>query len=104
MIFRMSMMAEEAEDILRLGDDSYEFDGLVLLDEISELLNIEFDEPEEDTIGGFVFGLLGRKPEEGDRVVTGGWRFEVTEAEGFRVTRVKATMLQEDGTAVQADE
>lgn len=48
---------EEAEDILRLGDDSYEFDGLVLLDEISELLNIEFDEPEEDTIGGFVFGL-----------------------------------------------
>ena len=28
---------EEAEDILRLGDDSYEFDGLVLLDEISEL-------------------------------------------------------------------
>ena len=59
---------------------------------------------EEDTIGGFVFGLLGRKPEEGDRVVTGGWRFEVTEAEGFRVTRVKATMLQEDGTAVQADE
>ena len=74
---------EEAEDILRLGDDSYEFDGLVLLDEISELLNIEFDEPEEDTIGGFVFGLLGRKPEEGDRVVTGGWRFEVTEAEGF---------------------
>ena len=95
---------EEAEDILRLGDDSYEFDGLVLLDEISELLNIEFDEPEEDTIGGFVFGLLGRKPEEGDRVVTGGWRFEVTEAEGFRVTRVKATRLQEDGTAVQADE
>ena len=95
---------EEAEDILRLGDDSYEFDGLVLLDEISELLNIEFDEPEEDTIGGFVFGLLGRKPEEGDRVVTGSWRFEVTEAVGFRVTRVKATRLQEDGTAVQADE
>ena len=102
--FKILHDGEEAEDILRLGDDSYEFDGLVLLDEISELLNIEFDEPEEDTIGGFVFGLLGRKPEEGDRVVTGGWRFEVTEAEGFRVTRVKATRLQEDGTAVQADE
>ena len=95
---------EETADILRLGDDSYEFDGLVLLDEISELLNIEFDEPEEDTIGGFVFGLLGRKPEEGDRVVTDGWRFEVTEAEGFRVTRVKATRLTEDGAAAETDE
>lgn len=96
--------AEEAEEIVRLGDDAYEFDGLVLLDEVSELLNIEFDEPEEDTIGGFVFGLLGRKPEKGDKVVTDGWRFEVIEAEGFRVTRVKTTRLPEDGTTEKVNE
>lgn len=55
---------EEAEDILRLGDDSYEFDGLVLLDEISELLNIEFDEPEEDTIGGLSSDFWGVSPKK----------------------------------------
>ncbi len=96
--------ADEVEEILRLGDDAYEFDGLVLLDEVSGLLHIEFEEPEEDTIGGFVFGLLGRKPEEGDKVAAGGWRFEVMEAEGFRVTRVKATRLPEDGTAAKNNE
>lgn len=95
---------EEADDIIRLTDDTYEFEGLVLLDEVSELLHIEFDEPEEDTIGGFVFGLLGRKPEEGDQVVTSGWRFEVMEAEGFRVTRVKATRLPADGAAAETNE
>lgn len=96
--------AEEAADILRISEDVYEFDGLILLDEVSELLHIEFDEPEEDTIGGFVFGLLGRKPEEGDRIVTGGWRFEVMEAEGFRVTRVKISRLPEDGTVEETNE
>ena len=50
---------QEEPDISRLPDGSYEFDGLVLLDDVSDILNIEFDEPEEDTIGGFVFGLLG---------------------------------------------
>ncbi len=91
--------AEEAADILQLDENTYEFDGLVLLDEISELLNIKFNEPEEDTIGGFVFGLLGRKPETGDKIFADGWCFEVMEAEGFRVTRVKASKLQEDGNA-----
>ena len=72
-----------------MPDGSYEFDGLVLLDDISEILNIEFDEPEEDTIGGFVFGLLGRRPEVGDIVMVGEFKLEVLSSTGFRVERVK---------------
>ena len=77
-------------DIVKLPQDEYEFDGLVLLDEVAELLNIDFDEPEEDTIGGYIFGLLGRKPECGDAIVSHGYRFEVLAAAGFRILRVKA--------------
>ena len=57
---------------------------------MAELLNIDFDEPEEDTIGGYIFGLLGRKPECGDAIVSHGYRFEVLAAAGFRILRVKA--------------
>ena len=32
------------------------------LDEVSETMGIQFDDPEEDTIGGYVFGLIGRQP------------------------------------------
>lgn len=81
---------DEPEDIVKLSGGGYEFDGMVLLDEITDILQIEFDDPEEDTIGGYVFGMLGRKPEVGDSVQTGGWRFTVLQAEGFRVLRVKA--------------
>lgn len=58
--------AQEPPDVLQLPNGSIEFDGMVLLDDVAEQLPIAFDDPEEDTIGGYVFGLLGRKP--------GDWR------------------------------
>ena len=88
---------QEEPDISRLPDGSYEFDGLVLLDDVSDILNIEFDEPEEDTIGGFVFGLLGRRPEVGDIVAAEGFKFEVLRAAGFRVERVKVIHFAPEG-------
>ena len=80
---------EEAE-MTRLPDGSYEFDGLVLLDEAKELLQIDLPEQEEDTLGGFVFGLLGRRPEIGDKVNIGDYSFEVLRTKGFRVVRLRA--------------
>ncbi len=86
--------AGEPEDIVELSKNEYEFDGLVLLDEVSEMLQIEFNDPEEDTIGGYIFGLLGRKPEIGDNVQVDNCTFTVIAAEGFRVLRVKAVVAE----------
>jgi putative hemolysin len=43
--------------------------------------------PEEDytTVGGYVFGMLGRLPIAGDRVTGGGATFVVKEMEGRRI-------------------
>ena len=68
--------------------------GRVLLDDITELLNIRLEEPDEDTIGGYIFGILGRRPEVGDNVHIGGYRFTVLRVNGFRVVRVKAVPLE----------
>ncbi|HMC55045.1 MAG TPA: hemolysin family protein, partial [Gemmatimonadaceae bacterium] len=45
------------------------------------------DVPDEDytTIGGFVFGVLGRLPAVGDRITAGGAVFTVREMEGRRI-------------------
>jgi CBS domain containing-hemolysin-like protein len=83
-------------DVVHLPDGSYEFDGLVLLDEVSELLNVDFEEPEEDTIGGYIFGILGRRPERGDKVTSHGYKFEVLQATGFRIMRIKAEKAPEE--------
>lgn len=84
---------EEEIDIQRLADHVFEFDGRVLLEEVLALLQIELDEHEEDTVGGYIFGLLGRRPEIGDVVNIGDYRFEVLKIKGFRIVRVKAVPL-----------
>jgi len=38
-----------------------------------------------------LLALLKRLPSPGDRIVFGGWRFEVAEMDGRRVSRVSAT-------------
>ncbi|WP_425061279.1 hemolysin family protein [Sporomusa carbonis] len=80
-------------EIQRLPDGSYEFDGRVLLDDVTELLNIRLEDHEEDTLGGYVFGMLGRRPETGDKVSIGDYSFEVLRVNGFRIVRVKAVPL-----------
>lgn len=86
--------AEEPDDVVLRTDGSYEFDGMVLLDDISELLGIDFGEAEEVTIGGYVFGLLGRKPEPGDSVLVGSYAFKVLQTDGFRIVRLLAAKVQ----------
>ena len=38
-----------------------------------------------------ILALLRRVPQAGDRIVFGGWLFEVTEMDGRRVERVRAS-------------
>lgn len=84
---------EEQIEIQRLPNGSYEFDGRVLLDDVAELLHLHLEEHEEDTIGGYIFGLLGRRPEVDDKLAIGNYNFSVLEVNGFRVVRVHAEPL-----------
>jgi len=81
----------EAEqlDIQKLGEDEYILNGRVLLEEVSEMLEIELEEDTVSTIGGYVFSRIGRKPVKGDLVYFDGFNFEVMEVMGYRITKVK---------------
>lgn len=62
-------------------------DGLVPVDELKLRLGLP-DLPAEGhyhTLAGLMLALLRRVPRAGDRIVFGGWRFEVLEMEGRRV-------------------
>ncbi|WP_245690258.1 hemolysin family protein [Sporolituus thermophilus] len=91
---------EEDVEVRRLADGTYEFDGRVLLDDVTELLNIRLEEHDEDTIGGYIFGMLGRRPEVGDKISIGDYKFEVLQVNGFRVVRVKAVPLESQRMAI----
>ena len=78
-------------EILPLENGSYDIDGEMPLDDVGDLLHLSFDEEDEDdTLGGYIFSRLGRKPEEGDEVTRKNWKFTVLRMDQFRIERVKA--------------
>ena len=47
------------------------------------------DDTDYTTIGGYIFGQLGRLPQVGDRVTVGLFTFEVVEMDGRRVKTIR---------------
>ena len=89
----------------RLEDGSFEFLGMTLLDEALEYMGLRpLEEHEEDTIGGYVFGLLARKPKVGDTVDCPLCSFEILEIDGFRVKKVKAFLKNNEDEKEENEE
>jgi putative hemolysin len=76
-------------DIEQLADGQARVNGLVLIPEFNRQFGTDLHDPNFDTIGGFIFGLLGRKPEVGDEVRTAGLLFRVQELDGLRIAQLR---------------
>jgi CBS domain containing-hemolysin-like protein len=75
-------------------------DGLTVpgdmeIEDLNERYGLAISDEDYLTIGGFVFGALGRLPKVGDRVTTTGARFEVLTMDGRRVGTLR--LVKADG-------
>jgi CBS domain containing-hemolysin-like protein len=68
---------------------TYVVDGLASLDALREKLQMRLEDEPYDTVGGMVFGRLGRLASVGDTVEVEGYRFQVNAVDGRRVAQVK---------------
>ena len=66
-------------------------DGRVSLEEVNEHLGLDLPVGEVDTVGGFVYSLLGHVPAQGESVTYDGVELFVEGLEGHRVARVRVT-------------
>ena len=76
-------------------------EGAVGLDDVNERLGIDISNVEYDTIGGYLFGMIGRVPRIGDGVEAEGYRLCVEELDGRRVTMVRYVPRAGNGPVVQ---
>lgn len=83
------------ETMKKISDTEYEFDGLTLLEDAFEFMELPFDEHEESTIGGYVFGLLGQEPKLNDRVEDNQAVYEVSAIKKMRITHVKVKIAHQ---------
>ncbi len=82
------------EQVEQIGEDSYRVDGMYSIDDFNERFGTDLPDEDFHTVGGFVFGQLGRAPEPGDDVSHDGVRFDVLEVEGNRIERIAVTFLE----------
>jgi putative hemolysin len=76
------------EGVEQVDDRTIRIDGTFPIDDFNERFGTTLPVDDYHTVGGFVFGLLGRAPEEGDSVQHDGLRFDVVEIEGSRIDRL----------------
>lgn len=75
------------------GDAVVVMDGMMPVDELKSRLDLP-DLPAAGsyhTLAGLLLALLRRVPREGDRIVFGGWRFEVLAMDERRVDKVRVS-------------
>ncbi|WP_415382119.1 hemolysin family protein [Halosimplex sp. TS25] len=81
---------EREPSLDRQADGTYSIDGGVVLSEVEEALDVEFDSVDVGTVGGYVLDKLGRAPEVGDQVALDGYQFTVEAVDGARIDSVEA--------------
>lgn len=73
----------------KIDDTVCEFDGMILVEDAFECMELPYCEHEESTVGGYVFGLLGREPKVGDKAEDEYCSYEVLGVDNMRITKVK---------------
>lgn len=71
-----------------LSPDEYVFDGRIDMDDFNRLLDTSLPTGMGDTLGGFIYGQLGKVPEEGEVIETDGLVIEVLSVVDRRIRKV----------------
>ena len=78
----------EEEELEQTGDNAFEADGALDVEELGEQLGVKLPEGDYDTLAGFLLSELGHIPEAGEQVTFENVTFTVTEMDDRRIETV----------------
>ncbi len=79
-------------------------EGSLLLDELNQHYDIDYEEEEVDTVGGLIMAHLGRIPEAGDAVEVNGIRYLVEQVDGRAVDSALVELPPASPDPIEMDE
>ena len=86
---------DEEQELVEVGPGEYVVEGSMKLDDLHDLLDLELESEDYDSIGGLIIGQLDRLPEEGESVVCDGIRLVVDRLDKNRIDRVHMYLPKE---------
>ena len=79
----------ESDLFQQLPDGRYQVSAAMLVEELQDLLDVDYDPGDNDTVGGLIYDLVGSVPNEGQLVHWHDIQFEVTRVQGQRIVEVQ---------------
>ena len=84
----------EEEPIKKIDAKTYEFDGMYLVENAYDEMELPYHDLEESTMGGYLFNLLGQEPKIGDKAEDEYCTYTVLKIDNMRITRVKVEVKE----------
>lgn len=81
--------ADELNDIQQISDREYSIDASIRLDDLNDVLNLNLQSEDYDSLGGLIIGLLDRLPEAGETVQDDVYTFTVESIDKNRIERIR---------------
>lgn len=92
---------EEKNPVEVITENEYLVEGSLRLHDISDLIGINIDSEEFDSVGGLMIEDLGRMPEEQEEVIVNNIRFIAEEIEKNRIKKVRMIInIEESKVAI----
>lgn len=89
---------DEISEIRKVKEHHYIIDSKVLVSEVNDLLGVEIDDEDVDTIGGWIL-TENYEAKEGDIIIHGTFAFKIIEMEDHHIKYIEVTKTAKDGEA-----
>ena len=73
----------------RINENEYIFNAKINIHDFNELMDMELDDDDYETLGGFVYAQLDKIPVTGDKTLFEGLNFTVLATRGRRITQIR---------------
>jgi len=86
----------EEDLIKKLDEETYRVSANLSLADLNETLRTDLPEKKFETVGGYIYDLVGSVPEEGKILESSGLKFLVEKVVGQRIKTVKITKIKSE--------
>ena len=94
----------EKEDILKIGESVYLCDARLNIEDLNDRLHLNLPNEDVDSLGGFVFNLIGKIPVQFEKVTFNNVDFIVQEMEGHKIISLKLVINPKKDSLVMQNE
>lgn len=93
----------ETPEVVKIDEHTLNVSCKMDIDDINERFDLDIPNEDFQTIGGYVFGLLGREPEINDVIEDKNITYTILEIDGRRISRIKMCKETPFADAVEAE-